>query len=278
MLKGQFVGNASDPKILLDQLTYPLESLVESIEYVLKSGEFITILVDQLNWTRSVYLLYGLCYSLHTPKEIKEKGIRDVAIYLKQNVLVFVHSHGIWKRSALTQAQLPGTMGKPSMAKISYTVYHLLDYHDERCDNSDSYSLDDCFFCQVDNKLLQEIGCTTPFGISTDKICRNQTLGYNAFKIFELSHMIDGSFGCKHPCSYVKVATEMKELTKEAAETSNGVFLTFEDEVTVVKAQYTYSILSLFAEVGSYIGLFLGYSVYQLSSYLNVMLSKLYKP
>ena len=157
MYGGQYVGNASDPNILLDQLTSPIDSLVGYINFYLKTEKFITFSsneFDQLNWTRSVYILYGMCYSLHTSKETKEKGITGVTIYLNQNILVFVHSPGIWKQSAFTQAQLSGTFGKPKVAKLVYTVYHLLDYHGEPCEDSDSYSFDDCFFHHLDDKIL----------------------------------------------------------------------------------------------------------------------------
>ena len=67
----------------------------------------------------------------------------------------------------------------------------------------------------------------------------------------------------------------MDEKLSEVSE----VYLFFQDKVKVVKSYYVYSGLSLVAEIGGYIGLFLGVSINQitiLASYLKEYLKKHY--
>lgn len=281
MYNGQYVGNVSDPKVLLDQLTVPLQDIIGVISFILASGENETIFdkeFNQQNWTRSMHYYRGMCYHLHIPKELMEKGIGTVFLYLKQNALVFVHSHGMWRRSSHNEAQVMGTRGTGTYAKIDYSVYHLLDYLGESCDESDSYSFDDCFYGHLDDKILKETGCTTPFGLSTEKICKNQTQGFSASNTFFGLTKFKGSLGCRHPCSYVKVTKEKLEISDDDSNATRiypGVYLQFDDEVTVIETQFAYSSLSLFAEIGGYIGLLLGVSVNQVSHLLNFVLSKI---
>lgn len=49
----------------------------------------------------------------------------------------------------------------------------------------------------------------------------------------------------------------------------------FPELVNVMVSDYTYSVLSLVAEVGGYVGLFLGISVLQISGLMEALLRKL---
>ena len=56
---------------------------------------------------------------------------------------------------------------------------------------------------------------------------------------------------------------------------NNGfVYIKLKENIQVFEAQYLYSALSMIAEVGGYVGLFLGISVNQVSTMLNVVLEK----
>lgn len=48
------------------------------------------------------------------------------------------------------------------------------------------------------------------------------------------------------------------------------------DLVNVLKSDYTYGVLSLVAEIGGYVGLFLGFSVLQVSGLIKAVLEKLW--
>ena len=76
--------------------------------------------------------------------------------------------------------------------------------------------------------------------------------------------------GCHYPCSYFIVSTKLDNKNKESSGRSY-VGLNFEQLIQVTKSHSTYSELSLIAEIGGYVGLFLGISVNQIPYLLDVL-------
>ena len=58
-------------------------------------------------------------------------------------------------------------------------------------------------------------------------------------------------------------------------DTTGDVVIYVKENIEVKEAYYLYSILSMIAEVGGYVGLFLGVSVNQVSQLINVLFDKL---
>ena len=52
------------------------------------------------------------------------------------------------------------------------------------------------------------------------------------------------------------------------------MYIKFKENIKVIEAYHLYSALSMIAEVGGYVGLFLGISVNQVSALFNVLLDK----
>ena len=53
-----------------------------------------------------------------------------------------------------------------------------------------------------------------------------------------------------------------------------AVTIKFKEHIKVVEAYHLYSLLSMIAEVGGYVGLFLGISVNQISALVNVVVDR----
>ena len=76
---------------------------------------------------------------------------------------------------------------------------------------------------------------------------------------------------CPYPCKFTR--TYFRDKVKlnsdyphpEYAEHSSSIFLKFKKFIKVSKARYSYGGLELLAELGGYVGLFLGISVFHLS-------------
>ena len=75
--------------------------------------------------------------------------------------------------------------------------------------------------------------------------------------------------GCYYPCSYFIVTTK-QDLTFDIPPNLSKVTLSFEQLIQETKSYYTYSELSLIAEIGGYVGLFLGISVNQMPYLLDI--------
>ena len=77
---------------------------------------------------------------------------------------------------------------------------------------------------------------------------------------------------CPRPCTIMKLRpglakTSFQKYISKTASASLHVKL--QDLITVTDDQYAYTWLSLVAEVGGYVGLFLGFSVYQVTDVID---------
>ena len=84
----------------------------------------------------------------------------------------------------------------------------------------------------------------------------------------EVEKLID----CPKPCTMFK----MQPRTILYATDTNAADLDirFPETTTISTDQYSYTWLNLVAELGGYVGLFLGYSVYQLTDLIDFFLQK----
>ena len=121
---------------------------------------------------------------------------------------------------------------------------------------------------------MRNLGCTTPFGPNKDFICTNQTMGLKALDLYlkTFSNDIDEISGnCLRPCSYHLRKIDNLKTTSELA--GPTLLLSTEPQIRVTKEYYLYSGLSLIAEIGGYVGLFLGISVLQVKDLIELAIT-----
>ena len=123
-------------------------------------------------------------------------------------------------------------------------------------------------------KSMDEIGCTTPFVVNLDHICNDLKTSIKAKKLYDrLHHKTHKIKDCHYPCKFIKIAvTPYKKRSDK-----NTTRLKFDKFIKVTKATYSYTELELLAEFGGYVGLFLGFSVFQVSQVVDKILDKLMK-
>ena len=119
---------------------------------------------------------------------------------------------------------------------------------------------------------LQKFGCTTPYGKDKSKICTDPEIGNLAFELYKKARN-DKSFAlekCPVPCGYQSI--ELKKLKIGDVKEFNAMLQSaFENKLTlkyskfikVFSSSVSYTFLELVAEVGGYVGLFLGVSIIQ---------------
>ena len=114
---------------------------------------------------------------------------------------------------------------------------------------------------------LKTLGCTTPFGISLDNICTDKTKGELAIQLFKKLRSQKRFEDCLYPCTNLKVRLDKVEFG-EVIGATRAKFM-FDQYIRVTTSYVSYTGLELVAEVGGYVGLFLGLSVYHLSHAFN---------
>ena len=115
---------------------------------------------------------------------------------------------------------------------------------------------------------MDKFGCTTPFGHYLNNICTDNTTGQHALELFDtLSRKRYFIEECPYPCQFVKLSV----VYLRPRGNKRYFKMDFNQYVKVTKAYFSYTELELIAELGGYVGLFLGISVFD----INLIVSKI---
>ena len=118
---------------------------------------------------------------------------------------------------------------------------------------------------------MDEIGCTTPFVVNLDHICKDLNNSKKARELYHRLHQKTHKIkDCLYPCKFIKIAVTPYKTRSD----KNTTRLKFDKFIKVTKAAYSYTELELLAEFGGYVGLFLGFSVFQVSHVVDKILDK----
>ena len=121
---------------------------------------------------------------------------------------------------------------------------------------------------------MDEISCTTPFVVNLDHICKDLNNSKKARELYHRLHLKTHKIkDCLYPCKFIKIAVVPYKKRSD----KNTTRLKFDKFIKVTKAVYSYTELELLAEFGGYVGLFLGFSVFQVSQVVDKILDKLMK-
>ena len=121
---------------------------------------------------------------------------------------------------------------------------------------------------------MSEIGCTTPFGPDKSKICTNSEDAAKAVALFRnltRGNSNEADSQCPATCKYQLMTFEQREqglfwYGLGQLQDKGRVAIAFQRRfVKLSKSRYSYQLLELIAELGGYVGLFLGLSINQLS-------------
>ena len=113
---------------------------------------------------------------------------------------------------------------------------------------------------------MEKIGCTSPFGLELDSICSEKNKSLEAYLLF--NEVLYNDFEikeCPYPCNFL-----MNWITTTSYNNKSRIIqLTFDKYIKVTTSTYGYTELELLAELGGYVGLFLGLSVFDLRRVIN---------
>ena len=121
---------------------------------------------------------------------------------------------------------------------------------------------------------MERIGCTSPFGLKLDNICTKKNKSFVAYQLFNdvLYNTIEIK-KCPYPCQFL-----MNWITTTSYnDKARRIVLKFDKYIKVTISTYSYTELELLAELGGYVGLFLGLSVFDLRLVFN-KISNIFMP
>ena len=143
------------------------------------------------------------------------------------------------------------------------------------CQTGPKYDKDLCTEAKFERASLRKFGCTTPYGPNKDKICIDKTIGLKVMKLytnwFKRGQGQDMS-NCSSPCHFI-LTKAIK--TEEKPKSSSELKFFFPDRVKMIRSTVIYSGLELLAEVGGYVGLFLGVSFNQITILISYAIERI---
>ena len=182
----------------------------------------------------------------------------------------------------------PGTMMGPSLLNYQQNFNKSKSFNFEfeihiklakgsipPCEDDLNYKYDDCIHQYIERESLAKFGCTTPFGPSKNHICTNRTISKEAMRMYSRIRQNHGS-PCLFPCKTFTIRL-MERNQNDNRWKSKGytrMTLNLNDDVRISEEVFLYTGLSLIAEVGGYVGLFLGVSINQISTLLEMLFDR----
>ena len=124
-----------------------------------------------------------------------------------------------------------------------------------------------------------EIGCTTPYNPDKSNICLEQNQANQAMNIFDditIQNQTKARKLCPRPCQQYIIGFSNKEISWSNSIRSPTLRMEFPKYIRVSSSSYSYTLLELLAEVGGYVGLFLGVSINQISDLLTILATKIF--
>ena len=285
---GKWAGNTSldenctNPDALYESIVAKPEDLFQEIEYNYLDGS--AKLVESATATSSKIRSYvdvadhGRCYTFKPTEQMIKSGIKRIELKPKpknKRLTLYFHTNGIFetKMNNHNDQFFVNSTSRIDL-NLDFTVYNMLDIGGQPCRTETGFDKDACTEFKLDKKSLEMFGCTSPFGPNKDKICNDYENGSKVMKLYEkaMSMNVDN---CHSPCLFASTKTTKtdEQFQKKLKERKVRIFA--KEYIEVKEAYHLYSFLSMIAEVGGYVGLFLGVSVNQVSKLVSVLLDKL---
>ena len=260
--EGIWIGHGqsycSDPKDLYNQLNsnIQLSNITENVGVLTKQKLFF----DNSVLSVKEGFHNGKCFSLKASHlaGVKALGFKTS---LDHDVYLVFHSPQLY----FTQNEYEDKIVKRNTTvnmKIDYYVQKVLDYEGKPCKHYGKSTQDECLLKATDQVLLNKVGCTTPFSQDKSNIC---TQPADAMK----AQLLQDKYLYKEPLENEcpRSCTNLKSQITSDTTINDGTGysrINLPEHIQVYESYYTYDGLSMVAEIGGYVGLFLGISVNQI--------------
>jgi len=225
---------------------------------------------------------FGRCYTIHPAEEFRKLGLYYFKIYFHKDVKVYFHRYDQY-------LDLSGRMGYKIYK--GETVQTQVSWHDIRMmsKEKDDGSItciethyDKCMYGALTDHMhsqtQSEEGCTVPWLLDenlegTSNIC-TEPKNINITFWEAWNRVTNQKKDCPVPCDSLLVSLGAKNYKKKnISEQDYGLlYLYFAPRTMFSEELILYTPLSLFAEIGGYVGLLLGVSIWNFAAWISDIL------
>lgn len=227
---------------------------------------------SRLAWKEWILPGLGKCFTMTLSRELTKdnQGIGDLEITTgKTQFRIFLHSLGRFIGWPSYSTGVSGWYIKPGgSVNIHMETMEFMEYQDNEdgiCINNPGYLQDECFADLV-NVRSADLGCQVPYGTHQSPLCENLTSAEQAGRV--LWATVFEETLCKSPCQFMMSAISSKSNTDTTMSNDTLLTFTFKRQVKKSISRVSYGKLELMAEIGGYVGLFLGLSFFHIGDEL----------
>ena len=213
--------------------------------------------------------IQGQCFTLR----LTDEHISTYKFEFKKRAKIYFHNLGTMK-SSLPRVYFRIDPDERMTITLEYTINTFLSTETEPCEENIDYNKDNCVDKELHQKSIDEVGCTTPWGTNKTMICMEKLKADKAVKLYS-KFFWQGKHSCPKACTFSRIRVSVLYYNKNSTRNNSILHINLDDKVSYYESYFTYSGLSLVAEIGGYVGLFLGISVNQLYQMVNLVKSYL---
>ncbi|XP_059079351.1 uncharacterized protein LOC131877632 isoform X2 [Tigriopus californicus] len=265
------------PRELFDQATLDLDELIYYFNIRTFGPNHQGNVAQKLNRTdNSIVTQYhrkfGRCFTWYPSNEVKSLGIYYITIRSRFFAKAYLHKMNQF-------LDFNGRMGytfRPNEAHYYQVAYEDIrtlpqpksdHVHGETCTRQ---IYDRCIYSTLERVMLNSSGCVVPFLPSQAEICTSQP-GINTTFWIAWNRVTNQLNDCNVPCEVLSVSLSGKNM-KTRSDGLGQITLYFQPRVMRSEEHHLYTVLSLLAEIGGYVGLLLGYSLLHAASSISSFL------
>ena len=270
--------NCTSPNKLFEYIVAKPSDLLRRAYFYYLKGDRTKVNPDLKNGLISQldHEWYGRCFTIRPTQDMIRRGIKAIVIYskvIKSYVpAVYFHEPGAftWQSYQAPQQWMQGQKGRKQEFYCEFEIHNRIPSKNA-CSLDKNFHTDLHAHLEIGNATLARFGCTTPFGPNKQTICINKTIGQEAIKFYR--EMWQSTHRTQSCTQFVLRPMFIRE-TFSTKKTYVSLKVNFVPYVKITDEQLSYTFLSLLAEIGGYVGLFLGVSVNQISNLAETALNR----
>ena len=223
----------------------------------------------------------GRCYTVKPPQEVTE-----IQIHFTYPAYIYIHGPNSFFGNDYLGI-LVNTSHNVAV-NVMHEIFEVVDFDGEACNHYEN-GRDNCIYSAVSQEALTNLGCTSPYGPDKSNICTDTEKAHMADDIFNNISADNVSLAnelCPKSCrnlmfsfgrfkdDYIEENAHDYNYDYSEQNAHGYISISFEKFIKVSRSKFSYNVLELVAEVGGYVGLFLGVSVNQFADLIKSSFSK----
>ena len=258
---------------VIHSITIYVEALLDGKNIIVLKPE--EVYCGKTLFIKKEYYFNGDCFATILPECIKEAGPLEVVFEFYDKTDVFIH-HDSQFLSPNSRSRVDVDKGHFVKIAINHEVVQLLSGEDfGNCidEYEDDGGFDGCMYTKMHGLMMESVGCTVPWLPNKSNICRQESKRKAAFDVYQQNRRNQKDI-CPNSCLFTNMyfGPPVTGLNGNDRKDYGWAVFYFRRDIKTTREYVLYTMLSMIAEIGGYVGLLLGASLVNLGEINSFLL------